>query len=344
MDRLSKFSASQPYNPGTATQGKDIQPDKDLRTHWKNPYLGSACVRLRDTVQNYQQKSSPEFYSKTIYLLQSSGAGKSRMAHKYGNMVPMVTFVIRDPTNSGFPPSDEPVFNFLRSHPNSMDRKQLEKYPRSRESATETIKDRAIWLHALAIGILQATFEQRMFLPVALLISDWNRLPGSEKITEWNPINSYSAVLAWNFQIFLGNVNSPSPRAEFYEKIVNSAKDISVSCVADPSFRQLFDNQEGSIRKKPEESQCQPLRQFRAAFEDLQEDVKPWRQAFENENDPLFTLVFDEVDSLMNDAENERFIALNRIISALSPKHNIWFLFLSTNSGLDNKFCPLIVP
>ena len=104
MDQLSKFSASQPYNPGTATQGKDIQPDKDLRTHWKNPYLGSACVRLRDTVQNYQQKSSPEFYSKTIYLLQSSGAGKSRMAHKYGNMVPMVTFVIRDPTIPAFHP------------------------------------------------------------------------------------------------------------------------------------------------------------------------------------------------------------------------------------------------
>ena len=40
MDQLSKFSASQPYNPGTATQAKDIQPDKDLTTHWKKPLSG----------------------------------------------------------------------------------------------------------------------------------------------------------------------------------------------------------------------------------------------------------------------------------------------------------------
>lgn len=124
----------------------------------------SACVRLMETIQKYQQESSRQFYSKTIHLLQSSGAGKSRLAHEYGNIAPMVTFVIREPTRSGFPPSDEPVFNFLRSHPDSLTQEHLKEPPRSREADTETVKNRAdqIWVHALAIGILQATFEQCM--------------------------------------------------------------------------------------------------------------------------------------------------------------------------------------
>lgn len=126
MDHLSKFSTPQPYTPGTAAQAKDIQPDKHLRTHLEKSYLGSACVRLTETIQKYKQKSSCEFYSKAIHLLQSSGAGKSQLAHEYGNIVPMATFVIREPAHSAFPPSDEPVFNSLRSHPTSMDREQLE--------------------------------------------------------------------------------------------------------------------------------------------------------------------------------------------------------------------------
>ena len=159
---------------------------------------------------------------------------------------------------------------------------------------------------------------------------------GSKKITEWDPANPTSAALASKFQKFLGNVNNPSPRIEFYKKIVASAKDISVSCVADPSFRQIFDDQDESLRKKLDKSQCNSLRQFRAAVNDLQDTVKLWRQVFENENDPLFTLVFDEVGSLMNDTDNGRFIALNRIISILS-EDNVWFLFLSTESRLGNE-------
>lgn len=73
----------------------------------------------------------------------------------------MVTFVIREPAHSGFPPSDEPVSNFLKSHPDSMAQEHLKKTPRFRETATEDRADQ-IWFHALAIGILQTTFEQCM--------------------------------------------------------------------------------------------------------------------------------------------------------------------------------------
>ena len=125
----------------------------------------------------------------------------------------------------------------------------------------------------------------------------------------------------------------------FYKKIVASARDIAFSCVAEPSFRQIFDDQDQSIRKKLGDSSCDSMRQLRTAFNDLQDAVKPWRQAFENQHDPLFTLVFDEVGSLMKGAEHGRFISLNRMISVLS-KGNVWFLFLSTESRLDKLLPP----
>lgn len=167
LDKLDTFSAPQPSTPGAETPVKTNRADQSLRTHWESPYLGSACHRLRSAIQKYQETSSPDYYSKAIYLMQSSGAGKSRLANEYGNITPMVTFVIREPTQSGFPPSDDPVYSFLQSHPNSMAQKQLENSPRAKESTTETIADRAhyIWYHALAIGILRATFERCMTSP-----------------------------------------------------------------------------------------------------------------------------------------------------------------------------------
>lgn len=125
----------------------------------------------------------------------------------------------------------------------------------------------------------------------------------------------------------------------FNKKIVASARDIVCSCVADPSFRQIFDDQGQSIRKKLGDSSCDSMRQLRTAFNDLQDAVKPWHQAFENQHDHLFTLVFDEVGSLMKDGEHGRFIALNRMISVLS-KGNVWFLFLSTESRLYKLLPP----
>lgn len=44
----------------------------------------------------------------------------------------------------------------------------------------------------------------------------------------------------------------------------------------------------------------------------------------------------------MEKSRNERFIALNRIISVLSERHNIWYLFLSTKLTPPNRALPLL--
>lgn len=44
----------------------------------------------------------------------------------------------------------------------------------------------------------------------------------------------------------------------------------------------------------------------------------------------------------MEKSRNERFIALNRIISVISERHKIWYLFLSTESTPPNRALPLL--
>lgn len=71
----------------------------------------------------------------------------------------MITYVIREP-NSGFPPSDEQVCRFMRSSPSY----ELRNYLRSPELSHDPVmydeRIAYIWFHAVAIGILQATFQQ----------------------------------------------------------------------------------------------------------------------------------------------------------------------------------------
>lgn len=125
----------------------------------------------------------------------------------------------------------------------------------------------------------------------------------------------------------------PESRNSFYNKIVDSAETISALCVKCRSFRRLFGDSNENLRKDLEESSCKPMRELHAAVNDFQKTLQNWE--FQHVNDPFFTIVFDEVGNLMGDAGNGRFIALNRIISVISDKHKIWFLFLSTESKLD---------
>ncbi|ODM22405.1 hypothetical protein SI65_03251 [Aspergillus cristatus] len=72
---------------------------------------------------------------------------------------------------------------------------------------------------------------------------------------------------------------------------------------------------------------------LRAAVQDVESTLASWD--LEDKNDPFFTIVFDEVWSLMGDSGNEQFIALNRILSVISEEHKIWYLFLSMELKLD---------
>lgn len=158
-----------PSPPRSFSGAEDLKITRTLQSHWKQPYVGPSCEVLRDTIRESEAKFSVanalgstwrKYNSKTLTFMQSSGTGKSRLANEYGMICPMITYVIRDPA-SGFPPSDEKVYWYLRSEPSGGLRNAVRLSP-SNHSMISNHRFDYIWFHAVAIGILQATFRQCM--------------------------------------------------------------------------------------------------------------------------------------------------------------------------------------
>lgn len=160
FNSLSKVIVSQP-STHSASNLRAARPNfiiQHPQNHWKKPYVGPSCDVVRDKIREYEGKFSVtgrKYYSKALTPLQSNGTGKSRFANEYGNICSMITHVIRQP-DSGFPPSDEAVYYFMRSCPSDQDKENLQ----SRQLSTDSDeKANYVWFHAMAIGILQATFH-----------------------------------------------------------------------------------------------------------------------------------------------------------------------------------------
>lgn len=162
---LNSFITSQPTTPVKVTfRPRDFSNPifEDLVDHWNKDYVGPSCETLIEKLRIYEKSFSNNFgrkyYAKTIAFTQSSGAGKSRLANEFGQHCPLVFFVLREP-GTGFPPADVQVYEFMRSNPGA-DIQEVIRSPKS--SLVDSKKDiRAdfIWVHSLAIGLLQATFE-----------------------------------------------------------------------------------------------------------------------------------------------------------------------------------------
>lgn len=165
--------------------------------HWQRSYIGMSCFVLRDRIREYDGVFGrgffgPRYYSKVLPIIQSSGTGKSRLADEYGRTCPMMTYVLRERNADGFSPSDREVYQFMLSYPKMV----LENYLESPESCTiqERMLD-CIWCHAVAIGILQATFERCKSPPnnyEEMPSGTWSvysgeliRYIGNQTITEW---------------------------------------------------------------------------------------------------------------------------------------------------------------
>lgn len=169
FESLENVIITQPSTPTSNLPrlGKDTAAMQSLENHWKQPYVGPSCDLLRDKIRAYEEKFSVmgpskvwhrRYYSKAVTFIQSSGAGKSRLAKEYGNTCPLITYVIREP-DSGFPPSHEQVYRFMRSSPSD----ELRDHLRSPQSSVDPVMrdERAdnIWFHGVAVGILQSTFQ-----------------------------------------------------------------------------------------------------------------------------------------------------------------------------------------
>jgi len=161
---LDDFIISQPATPlKTSFQHIDSKSSifKDLVKHWDRPYVGPSCETLIKKLRIYEKSFSNNFgrryYAKTIAFTQSSGTGKSRLANEFGQHCPLVFFVLRKP-GTGFPPADVNIYEFMRSNPDAYIR-EIIRSPSSLVASEKDIRADFIWVHSLAIGVLQATFE-----------------------------------------------------------------------------------------------------------------------------------------------------------------------------------------
>ena len=99
----------------------------------------------------------------------------------------------------------------------------------------------------------------------------------------------------------------------------------------DQRFRHCFINTEAS-NIQDALSKCRAIQGLHTAIENLEKRLGDY---VHKPNDPLFTLVFDEVHGLISKSgHNGPVVALNRVISTIS-NHRTWFLFLSTEPILS---------
>lgn len=135
------------------------------------------------------------------------------------------------------------------------------------------------------------------------------------------------------------NRRTPNNRQdEFCEEVARQAKTIAKRAIRDHSFRAVFEGSDG-IRLSLLTSNSATLGSLYGALGRLHDALTPFSR--DNAMDPVFTLVLDEVGILMTDeTTNDRFFALQRMISVVSNGRKFWYLFLSTKSKLQVMLPP----
>lgn len=123
-------------------------------------------------------------------------------------------------------------------------------------------------------------------------------------------------------------------RRNFCRAVAVRSREIAYNCMGDETFCRCFDNTHVSdIRAALSETECLSTRGLHKAASKLAAFLSSFSR--DSPNDPLFTMVFDEVHGLIERTQRTGLVtALNRIMSVISG-HKIWYLFLSTKSVLE---------
>jgi hypothetical protein len=319
--------------PSVAAAGVNISVARYLKKDWTNKFIGNSLYTLRTVIQdfekefqelqklpNHKEQEAKKFYSRTLIFLQSSGVGKSRLADEFGQTCPMINYVLRETDAIGFPPADDEILSLMR-----MD---LEKDQKDILTASPTksppTRDKAIWYHSLAVGVLQASFEE---------LYKW--------IKEC-PATCRTALADLRYKEMALNSGPdqqltyrPQKRIKFCQDVTKRAKEIAIKLVEKRTWRQVFNTPIGSATRleliKKDEKHLTGLWNAAEELKKSLEKLQP-----ENDYDPLLVVVFDEASSLLKEpGEKEespgRYIALNRIMSCLR-EYRIWFFIISTES------------
>jgi len=80
---------------------------------WRAKFIGASVDILRNLVLNEEIEFSPNYYGKTMSIIQSSGTGKSRLLDEISKEFLTISFILRRPMEDGYPPGDPEITAFL---------------------------------------------------------------------------------------------------------------------------------------------------------------------------------------------------------------------------------------
>ena len=87
-----------------------------LNEQWSTAFKGCSLTALKEMLHIYENdwRANPgAYYAKTFVMFQSSGTGKSRLAHEAGKSYLEFPFVFRKSGDTGYPPGDIAVAKYL---------------------------------------------------------------------------------------------------------------------------------------------------------------------------------------------------------------------------------------
>jgi hypothetical protein len=85
----------------------------NLQRHWDDAFQGRALEALTEKLRRSEENAMfHDYYSKSFDVIRSSGMGKSRLVNEMGGTIITISFALRRPGETGFPPCDTEVYDF----------------------------------------------------------------------------------------------------------------------------------------------------------------------------------------------------------------------------------------
>jgi hypothetical protein len=118
MDQNRWYDAFKELMPIPVKQQERQIAIANLQHHWDDAFQGKALEALTEKLRRSEENAMlHDYYSKSFDIIQSSGMGKSRLVYAMGETIITISFALRRAGETGYPPCDPEVYNFLMAGP-----------------------------------------------------------------------------------------------------------------------------------------------------------------------------------------------------------------------------------
>ncbi|KAA8903422.1 hypothetical protein FN846DRAFT_985347 [Sphaerosporella brunnea] len=301
-------------------QRKQISPTSDssisigdfdkIREAWKKDYLGGSIDVFRSVVGDAQKAfGDHRHYAKFFPIIQSSGAGKSRMIDEYSKSSVGIVFTLRLRSQTGYPPGDVEITRFLRQAIYSI-----------QDGRTE---------HAIVVSLLAAAVTN-----VAKYLNEYR-----EKHKTSTGFAGYLHGKMQPANESIPDVDAESiaaTRCEFRKKfcaeIITDASDMVEILMKDLSWKAIFAKTSPKYDAMKHHNQVKQW--LLEPLQKLVDSLKTGGGDSSKHSVPLF-FAFDEISNLISEDNRCVFLALRRVVRLMAGLP-VWVFALSTQSPMES--------